>query len=94
VSFERTNYKQVILRERYFPITDPDTTREAIVAASQLPMSIIIIGIGDEDFTEMEQLDSDSKLLSFGGKTAKRDIVQFVGKLSCIYYIFFYECFL
>ena len=32
-------------------ITDFNETRSAIVAASELPMSIIIIGVGDEDFS-------------------------------------------
>jgi hypothetical protein len=40
--------------------------------------SIIIIGVGEEKFINMNVLDSDDKLLSNGSKTAKRDIVQFV----------------
>ena len=34
-------------------------TFQAIIAASALPMSIIIIGVGDADFSEMEELDCD-----------------------------------
>lgn len=41
-------------------------------------MSIIIIGIGNADFSEMDALDSDKQLLSYNGQTASRDIVQFV----------------
>jgi len=41
-------------------------------------LSIIIVGVGQEDFSAMEELDSDDALLSHNGKTAKRDIVQFV----------------
>jgi hypothetical protein len=59
-------------------ICDMDATKMAVIAASQLPMSIIIIGVGAEDFSAMEFLDSDSKLLSHNGRTAARDIVQFV----------------
>ncbi|CAL8074663.1 unnamed protein product [Orchesella dallaii] len=60
-------------------VCDPDTTRDALVEASNAPMSIIIIGIGDEDFNEMEKMDSDGKLLkSRSNKKAVRDIVQFV----------------
>ena len=44
-------------------ITDLDNTLASIIAASDLPMSIIIIGVGDEDFSAMEALDSDDKLL-------------------------------
>ena len=32
-------------------ITDFEETKAAIVSASELPMSIIIIGVGDEDFS-------------------------------------------
>ncbi|XP_071341829.1 copine-3-like isoform X2 [Trachinotus anak] len=60
-------------------ITDMDQTRAAIVEASRLPMSIIIVGVGGADFSAMEFLDSDDKLLrSPNGDVAARDIVQFV----------------
>jgi hypothetical protein len=41
-------------------------------------MSIIIVGVGDEDFSAMDALDSDEKMLRSGGMVAKRDMVQFV----------------
>jgi len=41
-------------------------------------MSIIIVGVGDEDFSAMEYLDSDKAMLRSGGRVASRDIVQFV----------------
>lgn len=60
-------------------ITDMDQTRTAVVEASHLPMSIIIVGVGGADFSAMEFLDSDDKLLrSPRGDIAARDIVQFV----------------
>ncbi|XP_038147965.1 copine-3-like isoform X2 [Cyprinodon tularosa] len=60
-------------------ITDMDLTRNAIVEASHLPMSIIIVGVGGADFDAMEFLDSDDRLLlSATGEAAARDIVQFV----------------
>jgi hypothetical protein len=59
-------------------ITDLDATKNAIIAASGLPLSIIIVGVGSEDFSAMDQLDSDDSLLTNGGRTAERDIVQFV----------------
>jgi len=34
-------------------INDFERTKDEIVKASELPMSIIIIGVGDEDFTQM-----------------------------------------
>uniref|UniRef100_A0A8C5G6X8 Copine-3 n=1 Tax=Gouania willdenowi TaxID=441366 RepID=A0A8C5G6X8_GOUWI len=60
-------------------ITDMDETRNAIVNASRLPMSIIIVGVGGADFTAMEFLDGDDgNLRSATGEPAMRDIVQFV----------------
>ncbi|XP_041670576.1 copine-3-like isoform X1 [Cheilinus undulatus] len=60
-------------------ITDMDETRNAIVNASQLPMSIIIVGVGGADFSAMEFLDGDDGILrSATGQAAMRDIVQFV----------------
>ena len=41
-------------------------------------MSIIIVGVGDEDFSQMRQLDSDASLLQMGTRIAKRDIVNFI----------------
>ncbi|XP_057680005.1 copine-3 isoform X1 [Corythoichthys intestinalis] len=60
-------------------ITDMDHTRDAIVNASRLPMSIIIVGVGAADFAAMEFLDGDDgRLRSLAGEPAMRDIVQFV----------------
>uniref|UniRef100_A0A8C7Z5F4 Copine-2 n=1 Tax=Oryzias sinensis TaxID=183150 RepID=A0A8C7Z5F4_9TELE len=60
-------------------ISDMDETRDAIVQASKLPMSIIIIGVGNADFAAMEFLDGDASVLrSSEGEEAVRDIVQFV----------------
>ncbi|XP_037534901.1 copine-1 isoform X2 [Nematolebias whitei] len=60
-------------------ITDLDQTRDAIVRASRLPLSIIIIGVGPADFKAMELLDGDDGVLrSTVGEAVSRDIVQFV----------------
>lgn len=59
-------------------ITDMVQTKEAIVAASSLPLSIIIVGVGEADFGAMEELDGDVIRLSSKGRYAERDIVQFV----------------
>uniref|UniRef100_A0A673Y272 Copine II n=1 Tax=Salmo trutta TaxID=8032 RepID=A0A673Y272_SALTR len=60
-------------------ISDMDEARHAIVQAAKLPMSIIIIGVGNADFAAMEFLDGDSSVLrSYTGEEAVRDIVQFV----------------
>ncbi|XP_071252403.1 copine-4 isoform X1 [Salvelinus alpinus] len=60
-------------------ITDMADTREAIVQASHLPMSIIIVGVGSADFSDMQMLDGDDGILrSPKGEPCLRDIVQFV----------------
>ncbi|KAL4631045.1 copine-3 isoform X1 [Arapaima gigas] len=60
-------------------ITDLDQTRTAVVNASKLPMSIIIVGVGGADFSAMEFLDGDDgQLRAPSGEPAMRDIVQFV----------------
>ncbi|KAM5295625.1 copine-7 isoform 2-T2 [Glossophaga mutica] len=60
-------------------VTDMADTREAIVRASRLPMSVIIVGVGNADFTDMQVLDGDAGVLrSPRGEPALRDIVQFV----------------
>ncbi|XP_040581685.1 copine-8 [Lepeophtheirus salmonis] len=60
-------------------ITDMAETKKTIVEASNLPMSIIIIGVGSADFSSMIELDSDDALLKDeDGNVAARDIVQFV----------------
>ncbi|KAL4648920.1 RNA-binding protein 12-like [Arapaima gigas] len=60
-------------------ITDLDQTRQAIVDASRLPMSVIIVGVGEADFKAMEFLDGDNGVLkSLTGEAVARDIVQFV----------------
>lgn len=56
-----------------------EETRHAVVQASKLPMSIIIVGVGNADFAAMEFLDGDNRRLrSHTGEEAARDIVQFV----------------
>ena len=56
-----------------------DATRQAIVNASGLPMSLIIVGVGNADFADMRFLDGDDGILKApNGQPAQRDIVQFV----------------
>jgi hypothetical protein len=60
-------------------ITDMSSTIDAIVECSYLPISIIIIGVGDANFDAMERLDGDDMpLTNSEGKGCQRDIVQFV----------------
>lgn len=61
-------------------VNDMEATTHELVAASSLPLSVIIVGVGDEDFTKMRELDADDKPLYSKqlDKYMDRDIVQFV----------------
>uniref|UniRef100_A0AAZ3NU16 C2 domain-containing protein n=1 Tax=Oncorhynchus tshawytscha TaxID=74940 RepID=A0AAZ3NU16_ONCTS len=59
-------------------ISDMAQTKESIVNASCLPMSIIIVGVGPAEFDAMIELDGDEVRISSKGRYAERDIVQFV----------------
>lgn len=57
-------------------IHDFDQTKELVVKLSYLPVSLIIVGIGDEDFSKCIELDADSQVLTDKhGKPAARDII-------------------
>jgi len=60
-------------------IDDMDETIDALVEASFYPISVIIIGIGDADFRNMDVLDADDEpLMDSRNRKADRDLVQFV----------------
>ncbi len=59
-------------------IDDLDMTVRAIVYASTVPVSIIIVGVGNADFAAISALDADTQPLVADGRPAERDIVQFV----------------
>ena len=60
-------------------VNDLNETIDLIVEASYLPLSIVIVGIGKEDFKFMKQLDGDEfPLTNSKGEKRKRDIVQFI----------------
>lgn len=59
-------------------IHDMPAAIDTIIALSKLPCSIIIVGVGNADFSAMEELDGDGGRLGNGREYAERDIVQFV----------------
>ncbi|KAL0344242.1 UNVERIFIED_CONTAM: protein BONZAI 3 [Sesamum angustifolium] len=61
-------------------VSDLQETINSVVRASDLPLSILIIGVGGANFKSMEVLDADNgrRLESSTGRIATRDIVQFV----------------
>ena len=55
-------------------LNDPEATIAALQAASDLPISVIIIGVGEADFSTMNQIDGDK----IKRKPGVRDLCQFV----------------
>ena len=55
-----------------------DRTVDLLVNNCNLPLSIIIVGIGNANFGNMTILDGDNGLYNSKGRKATRDIVQFV----------------
>lgn len=55
-------------------IVDQVETARLVIEASHLPLSLIILGMGDNDFQFMHVLDGDEKTLSFNGKKPARDV--------------------
>ena len=50
-----------------------------------MPLSIIIVGVGNADFDAMDELDGDTvRLTAPDGRMAVRDIVQFVPFRNCL----------
>ena len=57
-------------------INDLQDTIDQIVKACYEPLSIIIVGIGSENFDKMNFLDADSvPLISSWGETMRRDVL-------------------
>ena len=60
-------------------IHDFDETKSTIIKTSYLPYSIVVVGVGNDNFSSMEQLSSDKhELIDKNGNKAERDIIQFV----------------
>jgi hypothetical protein len=59
-------------------IHDMEQTVELIIEAAELPLSVVIVGVGSADFGKMDRLDGDQGLFGQNGRKASRDIVQFV----------------
>ncbi len=60
-------------------IHDMREAKDVLVECAMYPLSVIIIGIGDADFSNMVELDGDEEVLRNNkGQATERDIVQFV----------------
>ena len=60
-------------------VDDLQETKDVIVAASKLPISIIIIGVGEHDFEEMDELNHEKNpIIDSNGNSINRDILHFI----------------
>ena len=58
---------------------DIDEIVDSIIKSSKLPLSIIIIGVGDDVSSDMKRLNGESgKLINSKGECLEKDIVQYV----------------
>ena len=65
-----SSFKETFLTQQYLVLllltdgvlSDMADTIDALVRASKLPMSVIIVGVGQADFTDMNTLDCDEGL--------------------------------
>ena len=56
-------------------IHDMEETKRLLVDSSKLPLSIIIVGVGEDSFANMHELDGDDGLVDSLGRRADRDLV-------------------
>ena len=57
-------------------INDMEKTKHLLVKCSELPISVIIVAVGDADFDQMYELDGDRGSISdMNGNRCKRDVV-------------------
>ena len=75
---EGSHVYQILLILTDGVIHDMDQTIDLLVRNCNLPLSLIIVGIGNADFGNMDILDGDNGLYNKKGQKAARDIVQFV----------------
>jgi len=76
---------QVLLILTDGAIHDISAVKDLIVGLAGLPCSIIIVGIGNADFSMMDELDGDHEVITdSSGNRIKRDIVQFVRLNDCL----------
>lgn len=59
-------------------ISDYDASLDELIRLSRLPLSVVIIGIGNEDFGRMKSLDCSKGILRRGTDFAAREFIQFV----------------
>uniref|UniRef100_A0A914DW46 Copine C-terminal domain-containing protein n=1 Tax=Acrobeloides nanus TaxID=290746 RepID=A0A914DW46_9BILA len=62
---------------------DLKETIQSIIFASRAPISLIFVGIGDSDLSELERLGTAGTKMNFQGRKPERDCVQYVSITKC-----------
>lgn len=76
---------QVLLILTDGAIHDMSAVKDLIVGLAGQPCSVIIVGIGNADFSMMDELDGDHEgLTDSSGNRINRDIVQFIRLNDCL----------
>ena len=84
-SMANTTTYQILLLLTDGAIHDMPATIDLVCQLAMLPCSIIIVGVGNADFSAMEELDGDDGgLRDSRGQLCPRDIVQFVEFNACM----------
>ena len=63
-------------------VSDHAETVRALVDASELPLSVLIVGIGDGNFGRLRYMNGDNELEDDTGRLASREMCQFVSLSS------------
>ena len=75
----KDNYYEILMILTDGIINDMKETIKLLIDCANLPLSVIIIGIGKSDFTNMIVLDGDEFTLNdCNGRVNRIDLVQFV----------------
>ncbi|KAH7729248.1 Protein CPNA-4 [Aphelenchoides avenae] len=62
---------------------DIKETVQAVIFASRAPISIIFVGIGEADLTELQRLGTAGMRLNYHGRKPERDCIQYVSVPKC-----------
>jgi hypothetical protein len=79
ISINKSSVYYILLIMTDGIIYDMDLSKDLLCEAAALPLSVIIVGVGNADFSNMVELDGDEvPLTNKHGHRIERDIVQFV----------------
>jgi hypothetical protein len=59
-------------------ISDKEETYNLLIKCSQLPLSLFVFGIGQENFGMMNELNECMQIRDMAGKKPIRDFIRFV----------------